>query len=101
MVSTEEPLHLYYYIDNNIDVSIEVKIYSETLLRLRNKDLRHAFRFSKKYCANCIRVCVHLVYIICDEIFIEVHFFLLSHVKYTQIVYSKDMMGSWYCEQNT
>ena len=47
MVSTVEPLHLLT-IDNNIDVSIEVKIYSETLLRLRNKDLRHAFRFSKK-----------------------------------------------------
>ena len=35
-------------IDNNIDVSIEVKIYSETSFRLRNEDLRHAFRFSKK-----------------------------------------------------
>ena len=34
-------------IDNDIDVSFEVKMYAETSFRLRNKDLRHAFRFSK------------------------------------------------------
>ena len=30
-------------IDNNIDVSIEVKIYPETSFRLRKGGLRHAF----------------------------------------------------------
>ena len=48
-------------------------------------------------------VCLHLVSIICvghNRIFVKVQLFYISHVEYTQIVYSKDMMGSWYCEQN-
>ena len=41
-------------IDNNIDVSFEVKMYAEISFRLRNKDLRHAcIQILKKDCANC------------------------------------------------